>query len=48
MGAEMVASDTSGPKISVPECVVTGIFSSHFQTDNPQKSFLLNLRVMKM
>ena len=32
MGTKVDASDTSGSEIKVPECVVTGIFSSHFQT----------------
>ena len=36
MGTDMDASVTSGPKIKIPECVITDIFSSHFQT-TPQK-----------
>ena len=36
MGTDLDASVTSGPKIKIPECVITDIFSSHFQTTPPK------------
>lgn len=38
----MHASVTASPKIKVPECVIIGIFSSHFQTPpTPPKKILV-------
>lgn len=42
----MDASDTSGPKIKVPKCAVTGFFSSHFQTIG-KKKILFYLKAVK-